>query len=120
MTIIAEPAYEPLAAMLRERHRAATEQLESQTAAAMSLRGSGFEPGDAADLGTQAAETEQLDMVTAALQQQVLKLEDAMQRHEAGTFGKCEACAGQIPVERLEVMPWATHCVPCQQRADRR
>jgi DnaK suppressor protein len=120
MTITAEPAHQQLGTMLRERHRAATEQFESQVAAATALRGNGFESGDAADLGSQAAGNEQLDMVTAALHQQVLRLQDALDRHEAGTFGRCQGCGASIPVERLEIMPWVTHCVPCQERADRR
>jgi DnaK suppressor protein len=120
VTITVDPAHQSLGTLLRERHRAASEQFEAQIAAAVQLRGNGFEPGDAADLGAQAADTEQMDIVTAALHQQVLQLQDALERYDAGPWGVCEHCGDPIPAERLEIRPWVTHCVPCQQLADRR
>ena len=33
-------------------------------------------------------------------------------------YGVCEQCDGDIPVRRLELMPWATVCVPCQESLD--
>jgi DnaK suppressor protein len=38
---------------------------------------------------------------------------DALRRLEAGTYGVCVTCGKQIPVERLEVRPYADRCVPC-------
>lgn len=37
-----------------------------------------------------------------------------------GEFGLCEECGEPIPVERLMVLPDATHCVPCQCDLERR
>ena len=34
-----------------------------------------------------------------------------------GTYGACDRCGGDIPVERLEARPWATHHVVCPDRA---
>jgi RNA polymerase-binding transcription factor DksA len=45
-----------------------------------------------------------------------LELVDAaIERLDAGTFGSCLRCGTTIPDERLEVLPWAAFCVPCQQ-----
>ncbi|MGH7612259.1 MAG: TraR/DksA family transcriptional regulator [Candidatus Dormibacteria bacterium] len=33
-----------------------------------------------------------------------------------GAYGRCAGCGQPIPAERLEVLPWATHCVVCQSR----
>jgi DnaK suppressor protein len=41
----------------------------------------------------------------------------ALERIEAGTYGKCERCGNEIPVERLEAIPTATLCVSCKQLA---
>ncbi len=30
-------------------------------------------------------------------------------------YGKCSNCEKQIPKKRLEVVPWAEMCVPCQE-----
>lgn len=35
-------------------------------------------------------------------------------------FGLCEECEEPIPPARLEAVPWARRCAPCQQRCDPR
>ncbi len=40
---------------------------------------------------------------------------EALKRIAAGTYGRCERCGQDIPVERLEILPHARFCVPCQQ-----
>jgi RNA polymerase-binding transcription factor len=39
---------------------------------------------------------------------------------EAGRYGLCVDCGDPIPERRLEALPDALRCVPCQSRADRR
>lgn len=41
----------------------------------------------------------------------------ALDRIEAGTYGRCEACAGWIAPERLEILPETTSCHLCQRDA---
>lgn len=41
------------------------------------------------------------------------KVDRALERIEAGKYGVCESCSGAIPVERLDVLPYATLCVDC-------
>jgi DnaK suppressor protein len=36
-------------------------------------------------------------------------------RLDDGTFGTCERCGKEIPVERLEALPTARLCVDCKQ-----
>ncbi len=110
----------PVAEVLRERHRVAVGQLNAQLAEAMQLRGNGFETGDVIDAGAMAADCEELDMVAAALEQQVMRLQEAVDRLETGRYGLCDGCGKKIPKARIEFLPWATHCVPCQERKDRR
>jgi len=110
----------PVGDVLRERHRVAVGQFEAQVAEAMELRGNGFETSDIADAGAMAADCEQLDMVAAALEQQVMRLQEAVDRFDAGRYGMCDGCGKKIPKARLEFLPWASHCVPCQERKDRR
>ena len=40
----------------------------------------------------------------------------ALGRLEDGTYGKCENCGQEIPVERLEVLPAARLCMACKQQ----
>ena len=39
---------------------------------------------------------------------------------EAGTYGICVDCGGEIPEGRLRALPDAIRCVPCQTAASRR
>jgi DnaK suppressor protein len=40
----------------------------------------------------------------------------ALRRIADGSYGLCEKCEAPIPAERLEVLPHARFCVPCQQK----
>ena len=49
----------------------------------------------------------------------LVAIDAALQRIEAGTYGKCVNCGAQIPEERLEAMPWATLCIDCKRKEER-
>jgi DnaK suppressor protein len=107
--------------MVRQRHEQTAGQLRGlreQSAAVIASPERGT--GDAADAGTLALESAEQSLVTAALQDQLERLQVALVRLENGTLGICERCQEQVPLPRLEVMPWAAHCVPCQSILDRR
>lgn len=108
--------------LLAQRHDETVEQLHRLQAQTESLKGSHHlvGTGDAADAGTLALEAAEQDMVTLVLREQQDRLKAALRRLEAGTLGTCARCAQPVPMTRLEVMPWATHCVPCQGIVDRR
>ena len=46
------------------------------------------------------------------------QIEEALGRIEAGRYGECLQCGGEIERKRLEAVPWARHCIPCQQSQD--
>jgi DnaK suppressor protein len=106
--------------LLRQRHAETTGQVSRLQAQAASMRGSHYAgSGDAADAGTVALEAAEQTMVTMALQEQLVRLQAAIDRLDSGTLGACGRCGEQVPLTRLQVMPWATHCVPCQCIVDR-
>jgi DnaK suppressor protein len=41
-------------------------------------------------------------------------INDALQRIADGDYGICLHCEESIPSRRLEIIPWAKFCVPCQ------
>ena len=48
-----------------------------------------------------------------------LRLVDAaLGRLEAGTYGVCIDCGGQIPAARLHAAPQAPRCIVCQEKAE--
>jgi len=44
------------------------------------------------------------------------QIDDALHRIANGTYGLCEECGQPIPPERLEILPYATLCVQCQEK----
>lgn len=46
-------------------------------------------------------------------------IDEALQRIEDGTYGICVACGAEIQPKRLEAVPWARHCVTCQDLQER-
>lgn len=45
------------------------------------------------------------------------KVNHALARVDAKTYGNCESCGKAIPVERLDVLPYSTRCVECASRS---
>ncbi len=43
------------------------------------------------------------------------KIDYALMRIEAGTYGICENCGAQIPFERLKARPVTTMCIECKE-----
>jgi DnaK suppressor protein len=43
----------------------------------------------------------------------------ALRRIHEGSFGTCMECESGISPKRLAAVPWATHCIRCQDAADR-
>jgi RNA polymerase-binding transcription factor DksA len=54
---------------------------------------------------------------SADLQVTIGEIDAALARIEAGTYGSCASCGGQIPEERLELRPFAGRCVSCTAAA---
>jgi DnaK suppressor protein len=50
----------------------------------------------------------------------VKQIDRALRRIDASDedFGVCEECEEDIPLKRLELMPWATRCAGCQAGKD--
>lgn len=46
------------------------------------------------------------------------EVEAALGRLRDGTFGICRRCEEEIASKRLQAIPWATYCVPCQEKAE--
>ncbi len=68
-----------------------------------------------ADLGS---ETFEMEKQIAINQHQIKNLRDidkALAKAENGTYGTCDLCGQNIHPERLEVLPTANLCMPCEE-----
>jgi len=48
----------------------------------------------------------------------LIQVEDALQRIQDGTYGKCHDCGRPIEPARLEAVPWAAYCLEDQAKRD--
>lgn len=71
------------------------------------------EQADDADL---VFEAERTQAVASNAQVLLAQVDAALQRLDAGTYGKCVQCGKDINPRRLEVLPYATLCIECQSR----
>jgi DnaK suppressor protein len=85
-----------------------------------SLEQSDPEPFDPADRATAGSAKDELLEDAERGTGQLARIDDALRRIEAGTYGICEVCGRVIPVSRLDAVPWASLCLEDQETADRR
>lgn len=51
------------------------------------------------------------------MDERLMRLKQARQRMDEGTYGMCERCDGDIDFPRLEAQPEATHCTQCPSKS---
>jgi RNA polymerase-binding transcription factor DksA len=59
-------------------------------------------------------------LLSASARQDVEDIDEALVRMRRGTYGVCRYAGRKLPLERLELLPWADVCVDCKARAERR
>lgn len=62
---------------------------------------------------TIAFERSQIDTLVRQAEHTLVEVAAALARLEAGTYGRCARCGGDVPAARLEVRPMARTCVGC-------
>jgi DnaK suppressor protein len=95
---------------LERMSRSETAQESSEDRSAYSLH--------MADRGTDAMEREKTLLFAQRSDDYIEYLNEALHRIEAGTFGICRTCSGEIGRARLEAVPTATQCIDCKSRQD--
>jgi DnaK suppressor protein len=48
----------------------------------------------------------------------IFKIQEALQRLDAGEFGICEQCGEEIGIERLKARPVTTLCIECKSNQE--
>lgn len=74
---------------------------------------------DSTDAAT-ASQGNSESLSEAALESATLvQVQDALQRIEHGTYGKCAECGQEIGIARMEAEPWALFCLADQEKQER-
>jgi len=45
-------------------------------------------------------------------------VEESLQRMKGGNYGLCVHCQQEVQQKRLEAVPWARHCITCQEKQE--
>jgi len=45
-------------------------------------------------------------------------VQEALDRMESGEYGACVACGSEVQQKRLDAVPWARHCIDCQEKQE--
>lgn len=109
-----------LRAMLHRERETVIADIETQIG--RRLEEAGFDRmGAALDVEDRAALdlSEDVDLALLGMRYRKYKdLSDAFRRLEDGTYGRCETCGADVPLDRLEVEPAARYCVGCLEHIE--
>ena len=70
-----------------------------------------------ADSSQVTAERGELDALAVSLIDAFSHVKDALGKMDAGTYGICEVCGGEITFDRLDARPEARRCISCASKA---
>jgi DnaK suppressor protein len=45
-------------------------------------------------------------------------IDEALRRIKQDTYGSCVQCESEVQQKRLEAVPWARHCIACQEKQE--
>ncbi len=73
---------------------------------------------DVIDFASDSANGEISSQLAEVATRELVNIEWALKFMAAGRYGKCEACNANIPLARLEALPYATLCIDCQRELE--
>ena len=74
---------------------------------------------DMADRATSAYTKEFAYSLSESDRKILLLIEEALSRLDAGSYGTCVHCSQVVQEKRIEAVPWARHCLDCQELQDK-
>jgi DnaK suppressor protein len=74
--------------------------------------------GDLIDAALDSAHDEISSQLAEVESRELAATENALERIRTGQYGICERCGCNIPMARLNALPYATLCINCQREAE--
>ncbi len=75
---------------------------------------------DEIDQANELIEKEMGFVMSNNMRANLKEVEEALARIEKKHYGKCLHCGEEISPKRLDVLPFARYCVPCQEKMESR
>lgn len=101
--------------VLIEQLRQRTESVRENQARALEFGAADDGPKDSVDMSLQDVNQELALRLGERESQMVADIDQALLRIEEGSYGTCARCGKEIPGARLEALPTARYCAPCQE-----
>ena len=101
--------------VLLEQLRQRTENVRENQARALEFGASDDGPKDSVDMSLKDVNQELALRLGERESQMVADIDQALLRIEEGSYAVCARCGKDIPLARLEALPTARHCAPCQE-----
>ena len=79
-----------------------------------------IDPKDMAEVATEDIDRKTLETLGAHETRRLNLIQAALARIQTGHYGACMKCGATLPGERLEALPYALCCMPCQSTEERR
>ncbi len=73
---------------------------------------------DIADKAESSYTKEFLLSLSDAERKQLFLIDEALKRIEKNEYAICQMCQKNISKKRLNAVPWAPHCIECQEKAE--
>ena len=73
---------------------------------------------DIADKASSSYTKEFLFSLSSAERDLLQQVDEALARIEDRRYGVCLSCEGEMNQKRLDAVPWARHCVDCQEKQE--
>jgi DnaK suppressor protein len=75
-------------------------------------------PADTMEAARATADIETHASLIGRGEEELRLIDEALDRVEHGTYGVCADCGGEIPLARLNSVPFAPYCVECEGKRD--
>ncbi len=75
--------------------------------------------GDVVDFAQDSAHDEISSQLAEVESRELASVEAALEKVRNGSYGQCEGCGDDIPLIRLQALPYATFCIACQQELEK-
>ena len=75
--------------------------------------------GDVVDAALDSAQDEISSQLAEVESRELANIENALEQMREGRYGICEMCETNIPLARLQALPYATLCIQCQREAEK-
>ena len=105
-----------LKSVLVSRRDALRKALDGDFSALQALRDQAS--GDVVDFALYSAQDELNSQLAEVESRELKQIETAIKKMADGSYGICEMCEKNIPLARLNALPYASLCISCQTKVE--